>query len=142
MLQRGVIAGGDLCHNFIFCSGGEIDGALRIAVGIGQRTGEPIGGGDRGGKRHIGGYPTAEHVLSLGEVFHTDVEVIRFVLTEYLTKTATEHRACGINWYNSALEVVQIVVDGDGDLLGCLVLAAIVDGIVKGTVSTCRERHG
>ena len=41
MLQRGIAAGGDLGHNLPFCSGGEIDGALRLAVGIGQRTGEP-----------------------------------------------------------------------------------------------------
>ena len=140
MLQRGIAAGGDLGHNLPFCSGGEIDGALRLAVGIGQRTGEPTGGGDCGGKFHVGSYPTAEYGLSLSEVFHTDVEVVRFVRIEYLTIIAAEHRACGVHRYDGVLEVVQVVIVGDGDLLGSLVFAA-VDGIVKFAVSTSRERH-
>ena len=106
VLQLSVAAGGDLGHNFIFCSRGEIDGALRFTIHIGQRTGESTGGWDRGGKLHVGCYPTAEQSLSLGEVFHTDIEVARFVRIEYLTITAAEHIAYGVYRYDGVLEVV------------------------------------
>ena len=126
--------GGDLCHDGLR-AGTEVDGALRLALLVGELCGELSDRGCDVWQLHVRRQPLGKDPGSLLDVVHTDVEVLRLFLIEDGAGVVAYQVAGIVDGAEGLLEVVQVIVHGR-----CTGLVVVV--VAAGASSECGERCG
>ena len=127
--------GGDLCHDGLR-AGTEVDGALRLALLVGELCGELSDRGRDVWQLHVGRQPLGKDPGSLLDVVHTDVEVLRLFLIEDGAGVVAYQVAGIVDGAEGLLEVVQVVVH-----VRCARLVVVVV-VAAGACSECGECCG